>query len=300
MSLSNFLPVNRKLQEHWIFKDSCYLHCWMEMLFNARFSEEPKIDIFKGSVYTINRGEFIFSRSSYAKRLNIKESKIRTFLNLLIESKMLEKVASLGENKPTIYKICNYEVYNGSSNYCQANTEQTPSEHLVNTEQTPSEHVDIALFYSDVHRANTQSSPSEHPVNTEQTPLKKNVKKDKNVNNEKENIYTTVYSYYMDKDLIKHKALTSAMKKAIDKAMNGEHKLDTEYMCRIIDRHKIKSQENIKGFYTRTLAQLFGQKKYKSEEMIYEDYLDEVWENRYNSNTVKDSVENKLKYLEEF
>lgn len=150
MSLSNFLPISRQLQEHWIYKDSCYLHCWLEMLFNARYADEEKTDIYKGVVYTINRGEFIFSRPTYSNRLNIPEGKIRTLMKLLISENMIEEVKSLGRNKPTIYKICNYEMYN-----CR-----------------PNEPVDFTDGPAIVDQVTTKSQPSDNQVTTKSQPLK--------------------------------------------------------------------------------------------------------------------------------
>jgi hypothetical protein len=165
MKLSNFLPVNRNLQGHWIYKNSSYLHCWMEMLFNARFSQEPKQDVFKGTIYTINRGEFIFSRPTYCNRLGISEGKMRTLLKLLIQADMIKPVNSLGKNKPTIYKICNYETYNTQ----------------------PSEGIDIAYFEGNNNQVTTKSQPSDNQVTTKSQPLKNNVNKDNKEN--KDNIY---------------------------------------------------------------------------------------------------------------
>lgn len=172
MSLSNFLPINRQLQEHWIYKDSCYLHCWLEMLFNARYSEEEKTDIYKGVVYKINRGEFIFSRPSYSKRLNIPEGKIRTLIKLLISENMIQEVKSLGRNKPTIYKIINYDLYNSQ----------------------PSEHVENKGVEYRIDQVTTKSQPSDNQVTTKSQPLK-NIDNNDKKEKEKENIIKDIVEY---------------------------------------------------------------------------------------------------------
>lgn len=259
MSLSNFLPINRQLQEHWIYKDSCYLHCWLEMLFNARYSEEEKTDIYKGVVYTINRGEFIFSRPSYSKRLNIPEGKIRTLIKLLINENMIQEVKSLGRNKPTIYKIINYDLYNSQ----------------------PSEHVENKGVEYCIDQVTTKSQPSDNQVTTKSQPLKNidnNYKKEK----EKEkSIYAAVFEYYISAGLVSHKSFTEDMKKAIDLSVKYFN-LDEPYFKRIIDRHKKKvelTKDNGKyAVRKRTLAELFGQKKKDGVSLICADYLDEVWE----------------------
>jgi len=150
MALDNFLPVNRELQKHWIYKDSSYLHCWLEMLFNARWSEEPKTDIYKGVLYTINRGEFLYSRPTYSDRLKVSEGKLKTLMKLLINEKMIEPVNSLGNNKPTVYRILKYEIYNGR----------------------PSECVDFVDVGGIVRQVTTKSKPSDDQVTTNRRPLK--------------------------------------------------------------------------------------------------------------------------------
>ena len=162
MKLENFLPVSRKLQTHWIYKDSSYLHCWLEMLFNARFSTEPKTDIYKGVLYTINRGEFIYSRPTYSARLGVSEGKLRTLIKLLLADNMIEEVKSLGNNKPTIYKIINYNSYNIE----------------------PSETIETERIEGYCNQVETKSQPSDNQVTTKSQPLKNNVnkvKKEKNV-----------------------------------------------------------------------------------------------------------------------
>jgi hypothetical protein len=166
--LKNFLPLRREITEHWIYSDSQYLHLWLDFLFNARYSNEPKTDVYKGVMYTINRGEFIFSRSSYAKRLNITENRVRKCMDLLIKDSMIEQVGSLGKNKPTIYKIINYDLYNNP----------------------PSETVGA----QGVQEFSTKSPPSEHQVSTKSPPLKKIDKTDK-----KERDYTTEIKNFLSR-----------------------------------------------------------------------------------------------------
>lgn len=111
-------------------------------------------------------------------------------------------------------------------------------------------------------------------------------------------IYTDVYNYYLSKsNLIKHKNFTNDMKKAIDRAMK-ELKLDLDYFKRIIDRHseKVEATKNNGQFKvkTRTIQELFGQKKKDSVSLICSDYLDEVHEHKKienNKNKTKEQIE---------
>lgn len=262
MSLKNFLPLRREVTEHWIYKDSDYFKVWVDMLFKARFSEEPKKDIYEGSLYTINQSEFLFSRNTWSSRLNINPNKLYKLINLLIQEQMIEKVGKVGKSGATIYSIVNYQKYNNF------NSEATT---LI---------VDNTEFEDNSQqRNNSQATAFQQPSNSQAT-LKKNVKTDKSV---KGDLYVSVFDHYINSELVKHKSLTADMKKAIDLAMK-ELSLDKDYLNRIIDRHseKVKSTQNNGQYATkaRTLAELFGQKKHKSVSLICTDYLDEVYGNQ--------------------
>jgi len=123
-------------------------------LYSARFSYNPKTEVFKGVIYTINRSEFLFSRPNYSQRLNIPDNRVRKAIELLIKDNMIEVVSSLGKNKPTIYKIINYDLYNNP----------------------PSESVGAQRL----QELSTKSPPSDHQVTTKSPPLKKKEKIDKN------------------------------------------------------------------------------------------------------------------------
>ena len=114
MSLQNFLPLRREVKDHWVYQDSEHLKLWIEILFTARFSEESKTDIYKGTLYTMNQSEFLFSRRTWATRLGISESKIRKFITLAIKDNMIEKVGSVGKKGASIYSVNNYKKYNNA------------------------------------------------------------------------------------------------------------------------------------------------------------------------------------------
>ena len=122
-------------------------------------------------------------------------------------------------------------------------------------------------------------------VTTSYTEKEKDIEleKEKDIEKEikKENIYTEIFNHYLSKEnLIKHTKFTEPMEKGIKKAIKT-YDLDFEYIKRIIDRHSEKVEvTKDKGEYkttVRTLAELFGQKKFKSEDLICSDYLDEVY-----------------------
>lgn len=92
-------------------------------------------------------------------------------------------------------------------------------------------------------------------------------------NKPNKDIYIDIYEYYLSLELIKHKSLTPAMKKAIDKAMK-ENKYSVEDCKELLDRHKrisVIMKDNPK-FKIRTLHEFFGQKIYNSTNLICTQY----------------------------
>lgn len=113
-----------------------------------------------------------------------------------------------------------------------------------------------------------------------------------NTNNK--DLYTEIFNHYLSKEnLIKHTKFTEPMKKSIDKVIKI-YSLDLDYIKRIIDRHseKVEQDKNKTEFKTttRTLSELLGQKKYRSEDYICSDYLDELY-------TEEIKVKNKIKKI---
>lgn len=165
--MNNSIPVCRSIQEHWIYKDAEYFKIWFEMLANARYINEPKTDMYEKIVYTINRGEFIFGRISWSKRLNIGEQKIRTFIKKLIKEDMLREIRKT--SKFTIYYITNYDKFNQQNNQ-QQDLETTGIQDYDNQQDNQ-------------HLTSKQPSSNHHlTTNEESKEGCKKGKKDKNVN----------------------------------------------------------------------------------------------------------------------
>jgi hypothetical protein len=175
--MENFLPLRREIREHWVYKDNDYFKVWIDILLSARFSKEPKTDIYKGTIYTINYSEFLYSRPSYSQRLNIAESKLRNLMDNLVKDNMIEKVISLGRNKATIYKVINYEKYNN----------------------VPTEYVDTKGVEGKIDQLTTNSQPTDNQLGANSQPLKKIDKIDKKEKQEdrKEDIYS-IFDHYSE------------------------------------------------------------------------------------------------------
>jgi len=123
--MPGYIKLYRDIQEHWIYKDSDYFKVWVEMLINARFSKEPKTDTYKGTLYTIYYGQFIYGRPAWSKRLGISEQKLRGIVNKLVKDSMIKIIEHLPSS--TIAEVVNYEKYNQHDNQ-QTDIERSSTE----------------------------------------------------------------------------------------------------------------------------------------------------------------------------
>lgn len=93
-------------------------------------------------------------------------------------------------------------------------------------------------------------------------------------NKDKETDYKSVYDYYLTLGLIKHRAYTNDIAKAIAKAMK-DNKYDIDYCKALLDRHKEVIEITKKKGYpvkVRGLAEFFGQKAYEATHLICSEY----------------------------
>jgi len=202
MSLENFLPLRREVMKHWIYKDSDYFKVWVEMLFVARFSKEPKKELYNGSLYTLKQSEFLFSRTTWTTRLNIKEHKLRKLVKLLIDEQMLTKIGRVGSSGATIYSICNYKKYNNSAS------------------DTPAIDIDNSGVEYDSHQPLASDTPAIDQPLANDTPLKKKENKEKKVKeSKKDKLIESVNLHTNDKGLITAMIDFMDMRSSIKKPM---------------------------------------------------------------------------------
>lgn len=109
-----YFPFDRNVREHWVYKDSQYYHVWSEMLFTARYAEEPKTFLHEGELITVEYGEFIFGRISWSEKLGISEQRLRTLISKMKKEEMI--VPTKQYRKSTVYLVKNYRLYNQQSN----------------------------------------------------------------------------------------------------------------------------------------------------------------------------------------
>ena len=106
---NSFIKLYRKIQDNWIWDNPLYLKCWIDMLMRA--SIKPSSMLLNNQIIEVNRGEIVFSQRNFAKRNNMSRQQLRTFLNKLEKSKMIEV-----KSNPEITHIIlvGYSTYNDS------------------------------------------------------------------------------------------------------------------------------------------------------------------------------------------
>ncbi len=140
-----------------------------------------------------------------------------------------------------------------------------------------------ALEYKkEINATSTDVQQTFNDSSTDAEQLKESKVKESKLNKKenKEDINQEVFDYYLSKtNLTKHKNLVEPMKKGIALAIKT-YGLDLDYLKKIIDRHSEKIEKTKNSEFPvsqRTLQELFGQKKYKSQDLICADYLDEKY-----------------------
>lgn len=105
-----FIGIDRGIVNHWIYEDAEYFKVWFEMLYRARYSQEPETKLIDGILVEMNYGEFIYGRTKWSERLKISERRLRTLIDKLQRDNMIESVTKFP--RFTVYRIINYAKYN--------------------------------------------------------------------------------------------------------------------------------------------------------------------------------------------
>ena len=83
MKMEGFIPINRKLFEHWLWQDKPYAkgQAWIDLISLANFKDR-KIP-FKDGVTVLKRGEINSSLGTLAVRWGWSRMSVKRFLNVL-------------------------------------------------------------------------------------------------------------------------------------------------------------------------------------------------------------------------
>ena len=103
---NGWVKINREIKKHWIWESSDFFKYWIDMLMMANWKDNKKY--FKGKLYIIKRGSFPTSFRSLSQKWNTSTGKVRRFIELLKNDKMIDTHSDMGF---TLIKICNYDKY---------------------------------------------------------------------------------------------------------------------------------------------------------------------------------------------
>ena len=120
-----FITLNRSVQRHWIWAEPEALKFWIGLLLGANW--KPKNTMFNGSLISVKRGQLVFGRGAFSKKLGISENKIRRYLDLLESDEM---ITSKKTTKYSIISITNYDSY--QINHQQTTSNSTTSKEVNN------------------------------------------------------------------------------------------------------------------------------------------------------------------------
>jgi len=101
-----YIFLHRKTQKHWVFERPEYLKAWIQMLFDATHQD---YEVLVGNqLVRLKRGQFIFGRKAFSKKTGLSERSVRTLINRLKKSQMIDQQTT---NKFSIISILNYDDY---------------------------------------------------------------------------------------------------------------------------------------------------------------------------------------------
>jgi DNA-binding transcriptional MocR family regulator len=175
--LSGWISIHRKIQDNWIWEDKPFSkgQAWIDILLMVNH-EDKKIP-FSNELVEVKRGSRITSIRQLCDRWGWSNTKVRGFLKLLEDEKML---VIKSDSKKTTLTVVNYNDY------------QIIKDNENDIETT------------EKNRRNITEKSQKHTNNN-----------DNNDNNDNKDIYTDLYEFWNSKEIIKHKKLTDKMKTKI-------------------------------------------------------------------------------------
>lgn len=220
-----FIGIDRGLRDHWIYQDAEYLKVWMEMLFLARYSDEPHNELIDGDLVTVGYGQFIYGRVKWSERLKISEQRLRTLITKLKKAKMIDVVDT--HRKCSVYEILNYAKFNHQDNHHSNHTHQgisVDANHQVNQLPTSS-----------------QPAANQQPTTKEQSKQRKQGKQSNKDINLKE------YAEFVHMSEIEYQKL-----------IDGHGELITQLCIEKLDNHKGATGQAYKSDYRAILKWVVG------------------------------------------
>ena len=126
-----YIPISRRLFEHQLWcEERIYsrFEAWLDLIQSARFEDTKQL--IGNRFIEVKRGQILASLRFLAGRWQWSTKKVNSFLDLLIQDKMIIKETPK-ETGQTVITICNYDKYNS-----QIIREETEKKQQGNTKET--------------------------------------------------------------------------------------------------------------------------------------------------------------------
>lgn len=129
-----WIKLNRKIQEHWIWKDKPFNKsaAWIDLILLANH-ESQKVNLREGLV-TIKRGQFVTGIDKLAQKWGWSRGKVYRFLKTLESEQMLKRKSN---TYGTVITIVNYGKFQGERNTNRTTNDTTNGTADGTTDGTP-------------------------------------------------------------------------------------------------------------------------------------------------------------------
>lgn len=110
--LSNFIPLNRELFEHYLWceeREYSRFEAWLFLLKEARFEDTKVLD--KGKLVIVKRGQIYASIRFLATAFGWSTKKVGNYIQMLETDKMIKR-ETVKETGQSVLTVCNYDKYN--------------------------------------------------------------------------------------------------------------------------------------------------------------------------------------------
>jgi len=251
--MQGWIKLYRKLLENPIVcKDSDHLAVWVYLLLNATHEAYPAL--FKGKKITLEPGQLITGRKSISNKLSVSESKVK---RILIELENDHQIDRQRSNQNSLISILNWDKYQDCADV-EIEEQNTYKIHTQKNKKND-QPVTIQNCYITTHSSESFDN-SDQPVTSHRPASDQPVTTNKNVKNNKNNIYVDffeqIWQLYPKKEGKGQVSLTQKKKL---------YSIGLEEMTRAIDRYK-KDKQGTEKQYLKNGSTFFNSG--------YVDYLD--------------------------
>lgn len=113
MARGDYINLNRRIRNHWLWQDPRKLQWWIDMLMLANYKDDKVVS--ESDLLIIQRGSFLTSIEKLAIRWQSSKSTVKRFLDMLeIDNMIATKRATKSLRSGTIITILNYDNYQNS------------------------------------------------------------------------------------------------------------------------------------------------------------------------------------------